>query len=599
MPYTITNLNNDDPLYTGNIDSLNDILNIGLNTKLINIGGSGSAVNIVGLTGGSGRGPTGPMGPMGEMGNTGSTGEKGAQGSTGNVGPTGPTGQGNTGPTGMQGSLGNTGATGLQGSIGPTGPVGPTGSVSGTGTAANINNTLVLRDLINGINLPMTNFVGNVALVNSGGYRNLSLSGGNSTGYLYGNYNALFDGIHLGYNFYYPSGATGNTGYIIPAPAGATSRLTTGYGFIALCAGAVNTQPIEYLRVDSGGNITAQNGATFQGNISGNSTNFTGNLSGVVTGTQSATTIGNSKITNAMLQQLSASGLVANSATSGTATNINATLVLRDSSGTFMPLLNCPTLIVKPNINMSGALQVFGGTGNLVSAQIGRASADFELGVAAASNQFCVGAVAGDSTLRINNSSNKLFIADSSTNPIASFSTTGTTFYQPIIAATSFNNTVSSPLSINLPFPSQALTVAAPCAVNFTSSVSSLPSGSSAELLYFTTQNNYTSISGNLQVTAYNSLDTAVSNFNMTIYRNNAGGTMKFLQVGSMLTNSGGTNFIGSINLSPNYGSTMVHFGVNVAAVDGPSASGQSFNIIATFTGNVLVSNGNITVNVL
>jgi hypothetical protein len=32
-----------------------------------------------------------------------------------------------------------------------------------------------------------------------GYYNNISMSGGNSTGYIYGNYDALGDGIHLGY----------------------------------------------------------------------------------------------------------------------------------------------------------------------------------------------------------------------------------------------------------------------------------------------------------------------------------------------------------------------------------------------------------------
>ncbi|HEY3913862.1 MAG TPA: tail fiber domain-containing protein [Verrucomicrobiae bacterium] len=80
----------------------------------------------------------------------------------------------------------------------------------------------------------------NVGIGGGGGdYRQLSLGGGNSTGFLYGSYAAYGDGIHLGYNFYADSGGAGhviNTG-------GATSRISTGYGYIGLYVGAVNKAP--------------------------------------------------------------------------------------------------------------------------------------------------------------------------------------------------------------------------------------------------------------------------------------------------------------------------------------------------------------------
>jgi trimeric autotransporter adhesin len=91
------------------------------------------------------------------------------------------------------------------------------------------------------------NLAGDVSL--SGGaaaYHHLSLSGGNSTGYLYGSYPALGDGIHLGYNYYYDSSGAGhviNTG-------GGTSRISAKYGEIVLAVGGVNAAP-NTVRVDA------------------------------------------------------------------------------------------------------------------------------------------------------------------------------------------------------------------------------------------------------------------------------------------------------------------------------------------------------------
>ncbi len=66
------------------------------------------------------------------------------------------------------------------------------------------------------------------------------MSGGNSTGYLYGSYHSILgDGIHLGYNYYYDAAGAGhviNTG-------GGTSRITAEYGEIVLAVGGVNVSP--------------------------------------------------------------------------------------------------------------------------------------------------------------------------------------------------------------------------------------------------------------------------------------------------------------------------------------------------------------------
>jgi len=84
------------------------------------------------------------------------------------------------------------------------------------------------------------NLAGDVAIAGGANpYHHLSLNGGNSTGYLYGSYPALGDGIHLGYNYYYDNSGAGhviNTG-------GATSRISAKYGEIVLAVGGVNAAP--------------------------------------------------------------------------------------------------------------------------------------------------------------------------------------------------------------------------------------------------------------------------------------------------------------------------------------------------------------------
>lgn len=91
---------------------------------------------------------------------------------------------------------------------------------------------------------------GNIAM--TGGYRNLSLSGGNSTGYLFGAYNGLgnYDGIHLGYNYF-----NNNTSDSIPNAGGKTSRLTVGYGEISLWTGSNNIVPTIKMIVNDIGNV--------------------------------------------------------------------------------------------------------------------------------------------------------------------------------------------------------------------------------------------------------------------------------------------------------------------------------------------------------
>jgi hypothetical protein len=69
-----------------------------------------------------------------------------------------------------------------------------------------------------------------VQLSGGAAYHNLSLSGGNALGYLYGSYPGLGDGIHLGYNCYYDAAGNPHVFNI----GGPTSRLSMGYGTIQL-----------------------------------------------------------------------------------------------------------------------------------------------------------------------------------------------------------------------------------------------------------------------------------------------------------------------------------------------------------------------------
>jgi hypothetical protein len=92
-----------------------------------------------------------------------------------------------------------------------------------------------------------TNIIGNLSLSTGGvAYTNINLDGGNSTGYLYGAYNAnlgsgiLGDGIHLGYNFL---GANDVNPNFIPVSTAQTSRVSVGYGTVGIYTGGINIAP--------------------------------------------------------------------------------------------------------------------------------------------------------------------------------------------------------------------------------------------------------------------------------------------------------------------------------------------------------------------
>ncbi len=94
-----------------------------------------------------------------------------------------------------------------------------------------------------------TTMTGNLRVGTS--YANLSLTGGNSTGHLYGAFAAFGDAIHIGYNYYH-----NNTTGIIPNTGGGTTRFTMGFNSFIWSMGAVNTAPTTtVLTIDSSGHL--------------------------------------------------------------------------------------------------------------------------------------------------------------------------------------------------------------------------------------------------------------------------------------------------------------------------------------------------------
>jgi hypothetical protein len=125
--------------------------------------------------------------------------------------------------------------------VNPSGLLG-TGSASGTF----LNSSLQLE--------------GDLSLSGGAAYHNLSMSGGNAVGYLYGSFPALGDGVHLGYNYYYDAGGGGH----ISNAGGGTSRISAEYGEIILAVGGVNAAPTT-VKVDVTTSSVTVNG-TFNNN---------------------------------------------------------------------------------------------------------------------------------------------------------------------------------------------------------------------------------------------------------------------------------------------------------------------------------------------
>jgi hypothetical protein len=87
--------------------------------------------------------------------------------------------------------------------------------------------------------------------VNDGSYQHFRIGGGNSSGFIYGSFPAYADGIHMGYNYYADQAGI----HRIRRTDGQTSRITTGYGFIALATGGTNAVPVNRVFIGTTGNV--------------------------------------------------------------------------------------------------------------------------------------------------------------------------------------------------------------------------------------------------------------------------------------------------------------------------------------------------------
>ena len=112
------------------------------------------------------------------------------------------------------------------------------------------------------LNSALTTFAGDLSLNGGATYHHVVMSGGNSTGYLYGSYPKYGDGIHLGYNYY--ADAVGGS-HIINT-GGGTSRISVSYNSIVLATGGIGVQP-NFNNVVISGTTTTVNG-TFNGSSS-------------------------------------------------------------------------------------------------------------------------------------------------------------------------------------------------------------------------------------------------------------------------------------------------------------------------------------------
>lgn len=82
-------------------------------------------------------------------------------------------------------------------------------------------------------------------------YRSLSMFGGDSSGYLYVNNNAISNSIHMGYNFCFQNNGTETPDPLIFSSDNGTSRVSAGFGYVSLCTGDVNTAPEEKIKVET------------------------------------------------------------------------------------------------------------------------------------------------------------------------------------------------------------------------------------------------------------------------------------------------------------------------------------------------------------
>lgn len=230
-------------------------------------------------------GPLGPAGPQGAPGPQGPQGETGPQGVAGATGPAGPAGpQGLQGIQGVQGIPGPVGPTGLQGADGPAGPEGPAG-LTWSG-AWDVSTTYEVRDAVRHDGSSWIAIAATTGEEPGTGASWELLSARGNTGP---------EG---------PAGSVDNLGGDVTGPPAGNSVVSVGGESAASVAGAAvavaaaTNAPIGDTLVlrDATGNFSA---GTITASLDGHATtagDFTGNLAGDVTGSQSATQIAASAV---------------------------------------------------------------------------------------------------------------------------------------------------------------------------------------------------------------------------------------------------------------------------------------------------------------
>ena len=197
------------------------------------------------------------------------------------------------------------------------------GKVSNSATTAtntNTINTIVSRDPTSGFG------INNVAFgLSAGVYPNITMTTGNTNGYIWSNLPAIGDGIHWSYNFIYPGG--GLVPFIANAALGTIDiRLNTTS--IAFGVGAVNTAPTTYMTLTG----TASPALTLNNNciLAGPCTQLVTSTANTPVSVNSTTPAG------AGYALISTSGTVATWQTilsQGTSANTPSTLVARSAAG--------------------------------------------------------------------------------------------------------------------------------------------------------------------------------------------------------------------------------------------------------------------------
>ncbi|MGD9790123.1 MAG: tail fiber domain-containing protein [Phycisphaerales bacterium] len=100
----------------------------------------------------------------------------------------------------------------------------------------------------------------------AGDYKHFRIGGGNSSGFLYGSFPALGDGIHMSYNYYHNQVGSG----VIANSGGGSSRVSTGYGTVVLATGDIGQAPTDRLVVNVSGNVGINNTSpTFRLDVGG------------------------------------------------------------------------------------------------------------------------------------------------------------------------------------------------------------------------------------------------------------------------------------------------------------------------------------------